>query len=289
MKQSYFETYSNPDTLIRNRIINTPSEFAKKSLFYIQETGYLKSFKSHSHVRKNLDSYLFFIVLSGEGILKYQTNTYSLKQYDCVFIDCREEYSHGNSSDDPWELLWIHFNSYNAAQFYTYFKQISLNIFHLDCYEDIINLLYDIINLHRDKQSTTEIITSKIITDILTISITQQKTLHQIPYQSTGDKIQEVRNYLDSNYMHKISLEDLENKFFISKFHLSREFKKIYGITIINFLQDKRITKAKELLRFTTLTIEDIAGQCGIPDSNYFNKVFKKSEAMTASDYRKRW
>ncbi len=290
MKQSYFETYSNPDTVIRNRIINTPSEFAKKNLFYIQETGYLKSFNSHSHIRQNLGSFLFFIVLSGEGTLTYQSNIYSLHKYDFVFIDCMEEYSHKNNSDNPWELLWIHFNGHNAVQYYNYFKQTSSNIFNLACYEDIIKILFEIINLHKEKISTTELITSKLITDILTMSITQQIALNQVlSYQSIGEKIQEIRNYLDNNYMYKITLEDLEKKFYISKFYLSREFKKIYGTTIINYLQDKRITKAKELLRFTTQSIEDIANQCGIPDSNYFNKVFKKSEAMTASNYRKMW
>ncbi len=285
----YFETYSNPDNVIRERIINTPSDFAKQNLFYIQETGYLKSMNSHSHIRKNLDSYLFFIVLSGEGILTYQSNTYTLHQHDCVFIDCVEEYSHGNTLNNPWELLWIHFNGHLAKQYYNYFKQISSNIFQLESYEDIIKILYEIMNLHKVKDSMTELFTSKYITDILTISITQRLTLSQVTYQTINEKLKEVRNYLDNHYTDKITLESLEKHFYISRFHLSREFKKLYGITIINYLQDKRITKAKELLRFTKLSIEDIARQCGISDSNYFNKIFKKSEAMTASDYRKKW
>jgi len=288
-QQTYFETYSNPDTVIRNRIINTPSEFAKKSLFYIQETGYLKSSNNHSHTRKDLDSYLFFIVLSGEGSLNYQSTYYPLHQYNCVFIDCMEEYSHGNSSSNPWELLWIHFNGHLAPQFYNYFKQTSSNIFNLDCFDEIIDSLNKIINIHKEKTSTTDLLTSKFITDILTLSITEQMTSNQVSHLSITEKMREVRQYLDNHFTLKITLEDLEKKFFISRFHLVREYKKMYGITIINYLQDKRITKAKELLRFTRLSIETIADQCGIPDPNYFNKVFKKSEAMTASDYRKKW
>ena len=51
----------------------------------------------------------------------------------------------------------------------------------------------------------------------------------------------------------------------------------------------KRITYAKELLRFTNMRIEEIGNLCGIEDSSYFNKVFRKFEGMTASDYRKKW
>jgi YesN/AraC family two-component response regulator len=103
------------------------------------------------------------------------------------------------------------------------------------------------------------------------------------------EKLHDIKYYLDNNYTSKIALEDLEKMFFISRFYLTREFKKVYGVTIINYLQDKQLTKAKELLRFTNQSIELIAEQCGISDPNYFNKVFKKSEAMTASDYRKKW
>ena len=81
----------------------------------------------------------------------------------------------------------------------------------------------------------------------------------------------------------------IADEFFISKYHMSREFKKAYGITIANYIIAKRITHAKELLRFTYMQIEEIGRICGIEDSSYFNKVFSKFEGMTASEYRVRW
>ena len=81
----------------------------------------------------------------------------------------------------------------------------------------------------------------------------------------------------------------IANEFFISKYHMSREFKKAYGITIANYIIAKRITYAKELLRFTDMQIEEIGRICGIEDNSYFNKVFRKFEGMTASDYKKKW
>jgi YesN/AraC family two-component response regulator len=119
--------------------------------------------------------------------------------------------------------------------------------------------------------------------------ITQQMTLNQVSHLSITEKMKEIHQYLDNNYTKKITLNELEKKFYISKFYLTREYKKMYNTTIVNSIQDNRITKAKELLSFTNLSIETIAEQCGIPDPNYFNKLFKKSEAMTASDYRKKW
>ncbi|MCR4586765.1 MAG: helix-turn-helix transcriptional regulator, partial [Lachnospiraceae bacterium] len=87
----------------------------------------------------------------------------------------------------------------------------------------------------------------------------------------------------------KISLDDLSAAFYISKYHLCREFKKKYGESITDYIRNKRITKAKELLRFSDLHIGDIAGEIGVPDTNYFIKQFKIAENMTPSEYRNKW
>ena len=56
-----------------------------------------------------------------------------------------------------------------------------------------------------------------------------------------------------------------------------------------NYLTSLRITKAKEMLRFSDLQIETIARNCGIEDNSYFNKVFQKAEGITAREYRQKW
>ena len=73
-----------------NRIIYTPSVFAKTNLIHLQEIGSLKAQKPHVSRRDNLASYLFFMVLSGSGTLEYDGVTYELKGGDCVFIDCKK-------------------------------------------------------------------------------------------------------------------------------------------------------------------------------------------------------
>ena len=98
-----------------------------------------------------------------------------------------------------------------------------------------------------------------------------------------------IKRYLDEHYTEKLSLDELANRFYISKYHMSREFKKSFGITMGNYLTSLRITKAKEMLRFSDLQIETIARNCGIEDNSYFNKVFQKAEGITAREYRRKW
>ena len=89
--------------------------------------------------------------------------------------------------------------------------------------------------------------------------------------------------------MEKITLEELSSRFFISKYHLSREYKKHYGITIGNDLTARRLSHAKSLLRFSDGSIEGIAAACGFSDAGYFIKVFRRSEGMTPLEYRRKW
>lgn len=68
----------------------------------------------------------------------------------------------------------------------------------------------------------------------------------------------QVRKYLEEHYQEKISLEELSGLFFISKYHLSREYKKKYGITIGSDLTGRRISHAKSLLRFRTALLKKL-------------------------------
>ena len=129
----------------------------------------------------------------------------------------------------------------------------------------------------------------KYLTDLITLCYIENSDTTRNARESNFDKVIAVRDYLDENYNRDIDLDYLESAFFISKFHLSREFKKLTGVTIINYLNSRRISEAKKMLRFTEQSISSIAISCGIPDVNYFTKVFTKYESMTPSSYRKLW
>ncbi len=66
-------------------------------------------------------------------------------------------------------------------------------------------------------------------------------------------------------------------------------FKRIFGTTIGEYILKQRISQAKSLLRFSDLSIDEIAARCGFADGGYFIKVFKKEEKITPAKYRKLW
>ena len=101
--------------------------------------------------------------------------------------------------------------------------------------------------------------------------------------------LSDIKDFLDDNYLNNISLNMLSNKFYINKFYLTRAFKETYGLTINNYILQKKITKSKELLRFSDMNIDDISRECGIDDSNYFSRIFKKIEGISPREYKRMW
>ncbi|WP_025676740.1 AraC family transcriptional regulator [Paenibacillus massiliensis] len=98
--------------------------------------------------------------------------------------------------------------------------------------------------------------------------------------------VEQVMAYMNENYMHNISLDSCADYTGTSPFVLSKWFKKVTGKNFIDYLTELRLDKAKELLRDTSLLINDVAVQVGYQHS-YFNRIFKKQEGMTPTHYRK--
>ena len=312
MNKLLFEKYKTSEVTSTRRVINTPSAFTRENFFYIQEAGYLKSLKPHLSRRSGLSSYLFLIVLSGSGEVSYRDTAASSERHaapqsqnnsrpeacgmitvpaqtgDCFFLDCMNEYTHISSENDPWELLWIHFYGPQAGAYYTYFREQHSWHLHSGHFTELTSAIWSVIHYHEEKTDDTDILTAQQIVNILTLMCTESDEADSST-SALGDKLKSILHYLDEHYTEDISLDSLAEQFYISKYYLSREFKKEFGTTIIQYILAKKITNAKELLRYSNASIEDIAQLCGIDDASYFNKVFKKIEGCTASEYRKRW
>lgn len=272
------------------RIIATPTRFALKNYLYVQEAGILKSITPHVSQRQNLNSFLFLLVLSGEGRVTYQGETFPMSFGSCAYIDCKKKYSHESSSRRPWELMWVHFHGESAEALYAEFLRSNpKGVFRCSSVFHFKHPIEEIVRLHGKRSETAELLSNKYITDIITQSCLECGTEQAEEENSLQRKLPQIRTYLDAHFTEKILLQDLEQAFFVSRYHLSREFKKTFGITIGAYLLNLRIGKAKELLRYSDRPIEEIAEACGIGDTSYFTKIFRRSEQMSALEYRHKW
>ncbi|MBR6761377.1 MAG: AraC family transcriptional regulator [Oscillospiraceae bacterium] len=279
------EINANP---LDNRVMKTPSATARRAFFYLQECGHLRAGSSHQTSRQNLQSFLFNIVLDGKGTLVYNGQTYSLECGDCFFIDCRAPHSYQSDLDKPWEIIWVHFNGCTSEEYYKLFMAQLPPVFRPVSNAKFISLLQELLRLNTETYADTEILTSGLLSNLLTMLLTVN-SISEEDDTALQAKLKTVLAYVDANFTAEISLDDLSHRFYISKYYLTREFKRAYGETIFQHIIGLRINYAKRLLRFTDKSVEEISELCGFNDQSYFSKQFKKAENVTCLAFRRRW
>lgn len=98
--------------------------------------------------------------------------------------------------------------------------------------------------------------------------------------------VDKAKKYIEDNYMHNISLEDVSRSISVTPYYFSKVFKEETNTTFIEYLGNLRINKAKRMLLSSNLSMKEICRETGYKDPNYFSRIFKKVEGRTPSEYR---
>ena len=109
----------------------------------------------------------------------------------------------------------------------------------------------------------------------------------KVKFTHAYESIQSVAKYISANYTADLSLAALSAHFSISPNHLSKQFKKITGVGLNDYINITRIAAAEKLLLNTDMSVTEISLQCGFNDSNYFAAVFKKITLHTKTPHHK--
>jgi two-component system response regulator YesN len=99
--------------------------------------------------------------------------------------------------------------------------------------------------------------------------------------------LQQALNYIHNNFSTDISLDQVADTAGISKYHFSRLFKEMTGLTYISYLNRIRIEQAKKLLNDDALSITDTGYAVGYSDLTHFERIFRKLTGTTPSQYRR--
>lgn len=110
--------------------------------------------------------------------------------------------------------------------------------------------------------------------------------LQQVSEQS-DNIINRIYAYIDQNYMNDIGIEELANSLGVSYSYIRKIFKEATSLTIPDAINKKRISKAKELLQTTDLSIKAIALQIGYNTEQSFSRNFRKYENMLPSQFNR--
>ena len=106
--------------------------------------------------------------------------------------------------------------------------------------------------------------------------------------RTVDEKISSAIEFMKNNFNKDISINDIAEMYNLNINYFSVQFKKKTSRSAINFLTELRMKAAKEYLKNTEENVADISKKVGYEDTQYFFRVFKKSEGITPLMYRKR-
>lgn len=122
--------------------------------------------------------------------------------------------------------------------------------------------------------------------DNLKIALFQRQCVQREEAQEQRT-IHSITRYLQDHLAEDVSLSVLAEEFHLNPQYISQLFKSEIGVNFLSYLTNIRMEQAKKLLLTTSLSVAEVSERAGYGDYRVFTKVFKKSEGITPSQYRR--
>lgn len=148
------------------------------------------------------------------------------------------------------------------------------------------SIAYRLSGFYINKSTACKDITQIMIYRNHAIEELAKRVREQKDKRHTSSYTEQCKDYVSGHYREKIYLEDIAEALGISSSYLSRLFKKETGISLQDFINDVRVEKASNLLRYSEETLPGIAEYVNFPSQSYFGKIFKQKMKMTPKQYR---
>lgn len=235
---------------------------------------------------------LIAYTLQGEGefILSDKEKLIS-KEYDAYIFDCSYPVELIPLSEEPWDSAFIRIQRGMQSEYFEEMKAfLERNRFVKLVYgagTRFRSLVWQLLS-HRTSQGIHSEKHYNLLLMALFLELEMSVLYSETQNRSIPSFVNKMKSYIDHHYMEELPLDFLAQKFNVSKYHMSREFKKHTGISPNDYIIDRRINHAKELLLETDQAIARIAEKVGINNPNHFLYLFKNKEGMTPSAFRKK-
>ena len=227
-------------------------------------------------------------VTKGYGTFKFNGKVYNLKQGDIFILLKGMQVEYVASIDDPWEYYWIGFSGSNANE---YLNRTSITESCVaNCKENskipqIILNMCEISKTYNPSKSD-DILLLKELYSLLYALIEEFPKPFEYKDKELHTYIQDALNFINSNYMHSITVQEIADYVNLSRSYLYKMFIKNLGISPQRYLINLRMYKATLLLKSTKLPIGEVASSVGYSDSLLFSKTFSKHFSMSPLNYR---
>lgn len=245
------------------------------------------------------DFYEVYFFLSGSVSYNIESRSYRLSPGDLLLISPSELHQPVFSDDRKnYERIVLWINSAFLEQFDSPGREVSRcfgqpgqphnNLVHTDgATREILTFLFSqMIAESRSEEFGAELYALGCMAQALVMinRLSLRAEQETEPRENTDSAVYRILGYINDHYREELSLDDLANRFFISKYHLSREFNRIVGTSVYRYIIQKRLIMARQLMAAGTPT-STVYQQCGFGDYSNFYRAFRAEYEMSPREY----
>ncbi|MDG0978560.1 MAG: AraC family transcriptional regulator [Halieaceae bacterium] len=252
---------------------------------YPTALGYYPSAKGHRMQRPIHDDYLIIYCVEGRGKLTVSKNRHEIEAGDVIVLPKGQTHSYQALTNKPWTIFWIHYLG-NKAQDYTDYllQQTDYRITRAGNHPQLRSAFQGLLDVARTGYDLSAFLT---LSNRLKLLLTE---LGQTRYQQAAPKgldLEATQQLMREHLNSQISLDELAQAAFLSKFHFSNRYKRLTGYSPIQHFLNMKMEYACELLDASTLSVKAIAAELGYNDPLYFSRLFKRTIGVAPLTYRK--
>ncbi len=252
--------------------------------------------KYHSHN----DFTELTIILSGKGRYFVEEKVYDVEPGDIIV--CNPGVHHKNivtSPSEPTVEFFTGFYDYHFKNMPPETIQLKDGGYHLrlsaDARREVMKQCYEMLAENEARQIGKYFMLKARLMQVLLLMMREivetprpkQKSCNFESYNKSY-AVKKIINYLNENYEHKISLDQIAHNMYLSPVYISKIFKEETGESPINYLIKIRLEKARDILEHSEDgSIKNIATEVGYDDVYHFSKLFKKYYGISPQNYRK--
>lgn len=230
--------------------------------------------------------YQVFITYRGTGRFIVDGKEFIAKPNTLFLLKCEKNHRY-ESVDGIWEHEWINFTGMCAQVYYDLINPEGETVYDLGESHTILTLLREASSAMARQDIVSYVHTSTCIIQLLD-AIYELTVEHQrIQMADRRGNVERSVRYIEEHYMEKISLDQLAQVAYLSKYYYTRAFYKYVGLTPYEYLNAVRISKAMNLLIDTNLSVDEIGWKVGFQGSRNMIRQFKKAMGITPGEYRR--
>lgn len=228
--------------------------------------------------------YLLHFIINGRGCYHTHGKKYDLGKNQMFLIKPGETTFYIADENDPWEYIWIAFNGTSVDTILQDCGLLSENPTSnyrpdsvlIDCLTDIIQQLC---NKTENEYA--------LLGDLYSIFGSLSRSHHSQENHSNNLFIKQSLSFIQNNYSYDVKVQDIADYVQIDRTYLYRMFMEEFNLSPKQYLMQYRMKRAAELLSNTSLSVMEIADNCGFKDPSAFCKYFRNQLGFTPKEFRK--